>query len=493
MPRAAAARIDLDVPALDARACFRAMSSRDRRFEGRFVTAVRTTHVYCRPGCPAPLPKRQNVTFFQHAAAAEAAGYRPCRRCRPELSPELRLWPDTSRTVTRAIRLIAGGALDGGGTLDELVARLGVGARHLRRLFARHLGASPIALAQTRRVHFARRLLDETALPITDIALAAGFSSVRRFNDVFRRTFARAPSQVRTMRQLSEDGGVTLRLPFARPFDWDALLAFLSARAIPGVEAVADGAYRRSIDLDGTAAAIEVRHAAGEDWLRLRVLAASPIDLLRVVERVRRLFDLDCDPKRIASHLGRDKALGSLVRAHPGLRVPGAWDPFEMAVRAILGQQVSVRGASTLAGRIAVTFGAPSACGLSGVTHQFPAASRLAGADLRAVGMPATRAAAIQGLARAVAEHTLVLDGSQDLDTTVAALTALPGIGPWTAHYIAMRSLGEPDALPADDLGIRKALTRNGRRPSRAEILNAAEAWRPFRAYAVMHLWRSLK
>ena len=490
MPAAAASRLDVDSPALDARACFRAMSSRDRRFEGRFVTAVRTTHVYCRPGCPAPLPKRQNVTFFPHAAAAEAAGYRPCRRCRPELSPELRPWPDTSRTVTRAVRLIAGGALDGEGTLDDLVTRLGVGERHLRRLFARHLGASPIALAQTRRVHFARRLLDETSLSMTDIALAAGFSSVRRFNDLFRRTFGRAPSAVRTNRHAAETADVALRLPFAPPFDWDALIAFLATRAIPAVESIADGAYRRSIDVEGTAAGIEVRLVAGEDSLRLRVLATLPIDLLRVVER--RLFDLDCDPKRIASHLGRDKTVAGFVRAHPGLRVPGAWDPFEMAVRAILGQQVSVRGASTLAGRIARTFGVASACGLPGVTHHFPPASRLADADLRRIGMPAARAAAIQGLARAVADASIVLDGSRDLDTTVAALTTLPGIGPWTAHYIAMRALGEPDALPADDLGIKKALTRNGRRPTRAQILDAAEAWRPFRAYAVMHLWRSL-
>lgn len=469
------------------------MSSRDRRFEGRFVTAVRTTHVYCRPGCPAPLPKRQNVTFFPHAAAAEAAGYRPCRRCRPELSPELRPWPDTSRTVTRAVRLIAGGALDGDGTLDDLVMRLGVGERHLRRLFARHLGASPIALAQTRRVHFARRLLDETSLSMTDIALAAGFSSVRRFNDVFRQTFARSPSEVRTTSHPAETADVVLRLPFAPPYDWDALIVFLAARAIPGVESLADGVYRRSIEVDGTAAGIEVRLVAGEDCLRLRVVATLPIDLLRVVERVRRLFDLDCDPKRIASHLGRDRTLAGLVRTHPGLRVPGAWDPFEMAVRAILGQQVSVRGASTLAGRIAQTFGVASTCGLPGVTHHFPSASRLAGGDLRRIGMPSARASAIQGLARAVAGRSIVLDGSRDLETTVAALTTLPGIGPWTAHYIAMRALGEPDALPAEDLGIKKALARNGLRPTRTNILDAAEAWRPFRAYAVMHLWRSLQ
>jgi AraC family transcriptional regulator of adaptative response / DNA-3-methyladenine glycosylase II len=482
----------VDLTMLDTAACYRALASRDRRFEGRFVVAVRTTRVYCRPGCPAPLPKPDNVTFFAHAAAAEEAGFRPCRRCRPELLAGIRRWPDTSRTVTRAVRLIAEGALDGDGSLEDLGARLGVGERHLRRLFAKHLGASPIAVAQTRRVHFARRLLDETTLSVTDVALSAGFSSVRRFNDVFRRTFAVPPTKARIVRRKRESDQVVLRLPFLPPYDWASMLGFLQLRAIPGVETVEGDVYRRSIEFDAVNGGIEVRRASGENCLQLRLLAPFPIDLLRIAERVRRLFDLDCDPQRIARHFARDDRLGAIVKAYPGLRIPGAWNPFEMSVRAILGQQVSVRGASTLAGRLVEAYGSPAAVQLSGITRHFPPAERLIDADLQTIGLPHARARAIRTLARAVSEKSLRLDGSEDLEATVAALSALPGIGDWTAQYIAMRALGEPDALPAGDLGIRKALARNGREPGGAEILRRAEAWRPFRAYAVMHLWRSL-
>jgi AraC family transcriptional regulator of adaptative response / DNA-3-methyladenine glycosylase II len=261
----------MESPGLNSAACFRALSSRDRRFEGRFVAAVRSTRVYCRPGCPAPLPKERNVTFFVHAAAAEAAGFRPCRRCRPELSPTLRTWPDTSKTVTRALRLIAEGALDDASGLKNLGMRLGVGDRHLRRLFTKHLGISPIAVAQSRRVHLARRLLDETTLSITDIALSAGFSSIRRFNAAFRRTFSLSPSEIRSHRRKRDSGEVLLRLPFVPPYDWDSIIAFLAGRGIPGVEAIDSDAYRRSIQIDGADAGIEVRRVAGESYLHLRI------------------------------------------------------------------------------------------------------------------------------------------------------------------------------------------------------------------------------
>jgi AraC family transcriptional regulator of adaptative response / DNA-3-methyladenine glycosylase II len=477
---------------LDPVACFRAMASRDRRFEGRFVAAVRTTRVYCRPGCPAPLPKPQNVAFFAHAAAAEAAGFRPCRRCRPELSPTISVWPDTSRTVTRAIRLIANGALDGDASVSTLAASLGVGERHLRRLFSRHLGASPIALAQTCKIHLARRLLDETTLSITDIALSAGFSSVRRFNDVFRRTFAFPPSGARSKKTTGTPGEVCLRLPFIPPYDWASMLEFLRERRISGVEAIDGDAYRRSVEIDGAAAGIEVRRQDRESCLTVRILARFPLDLLRLVDRVRRLFDLDCDPRQIGQHLGRDLRLAASVRRHLGLRLPGAWDPFEMTVRAILGQQISVRAASTLAGRLAATFGTPVAIDLPGVTHQFPGAARLVDADLRGIGVTGARTLAIQALARAVAGRTLVLDGSRDVVETIAALRALPGVGDWTAQYVAMRALRELDALPAGDLGLTKALSRKGKRLTRGDVLRTSERWRPFRAYAVMHLWRTL-
>jgi AraC family transcriptional regulator of adaptative response / DNA-3-methyladenine glycosylase II len=469
------------------------MASRDRRFEGRFVSAVRTTGVYCRVGCPAPLPKPRNVLFFAHAAAAEEAGFRPCRRCRPELSPIVRTWPDTSKTVTRAVRLIAGGALDGHGTLDDLADRLGMGQRQLRRLFAQHLGASPGAVAQSRRVHVARRLLDETALGITEVALSAGFSSIRRFNAVFRRTFGMSPSEARSIGQHPESGDVCVRLPFVPPYDWESLVAFLAGRAIPGVEATGPDAYRRSMEVDGVGGGLEVRRVPGENCLQLRILAHLPIDLVRIVDRIRRLFDLDCDPQPIVQLLARDARLKASVKGHPGLRVPGAWDPFEMAVRAILGQQVSVRGASTLAGRLADAFGKPAAVRLDGITRTFPAPAALADADVGRIGMPEARAQTIRDLSKAILAGTIPLDGRLDLDGTIAALTRIRGIGPWTAHYIAMRAVGEPDALPAGDLGLKKALARNGHRPSEAEIRRTAEAWRPFRSYAVVHLWLLLK
>jgi AraC family transcriptional regulator of adaptative response / DNA-3-methyladenine glycosylase II len=394
--------------------------------------------------------------------------------------------------VTRAVRLIAAGALDGNGTLEDLGARLGVGERHLRRLFAKHLGASPTSVAQSRRVHFARRLLDETTLPVTDVALSAGFSSVRRFNDVFRRTFAVPPTKARAVRRTRESDEVVLRLPFVPPYDWASMLGFLRLRAIPGVETAEDDVYRRGIELDAMNGGIEVRRVPGENCLRLRILAPFPVDLLRIAERVRRLFDLDCDPRQIARHFARDDRLADLVRKHPGLRVPGAWNPFEMSVRAILGQQVSVRGASTLAGRLADAYGLPATVPLTGITRHFPTADRLITADLEKIGLPHARADAIRNLARACSKPSLLLDGSGKLEETLAALNALPGVGDWTAQYIAMRALGEPDAFPAGDLGIRKALARNGHAPGTAEIIRRADAWRPFRAYAVMHLWRSL-
>jgi AraC family transcriptional regulator of adaptative response / DNA-3-methyladenine glycosylase II len=362
----------------------------------------------------------------------------------------------------------------------------------LRRLFAKHLGAPPIALAQTHRIHFARRLLDETMLSITDVAFAAGFSSIRRFNDLFRRTFAASPSNIRaSSRSRSDAGELRLSLPLAPPYDWDSMLAFLRIRATPGVESVDADAYRRSIEVDGVQTGIEVRPGGRASCVELRILAPLPQDLLRVVGRVRRMFDLDGDPTRIARHLRRDRNLSDLVRKRRGLRLPGAWDPFELAVRAILGQQVSVRAATTLAGRIVDAHGAAVRLRLPGVTHCFPSPSRLHDVNLASIGLPAVRAEAIRNLAGAVVEGSLVLDGDRGLDETVKALRALPGIGDWTAQYIAMRAFGEPDAFPAGDLGVCKALSQSG--PLRpATIAAIAEAWRPYRAYAVMHLWRSL-
>jgi AraC family transcriptional regulator of adaptative response / DNA-3-methyladenine glycosylase II len=474
---------------LDEATCYRALASRDRRFEGRFVVAVRTTGVYCRPGCPAPLPRRRNVHFFACSAAAEDAGFRPCRRCRPDAALGTPAWAGTSATVARALRLIAEGQLDEIAG-DGLAERLGVGDRHLRRLFAERLGASPAAIARTRRVHFARQLIDSTVMPMTEVALAAGFASVRAFNEAVRRTFQRSPREMRRAALRETGAGLTLRLPYRAPLDWAALLAFLGARAIPGVERVEPGSYARTVRLGGRAGRLTAVPREAERVLEVRLEPAPGADLMPACERVSRLFDLGADPLAVASHLGRDPLLGPILRAHPGLRVPGAWDGFEVAVRAVLGQQVSVAAATTLAGRVAAAFGERVADGELGLL--FPTAEGLADADLSAIGMPASRARTLRELSRAVADGRIRFTTAAGLDDAMASLRAIPGIGPWTAAYIAMRALGEPDALPAGDLGLRRALARRGPLPSADQVEERAEAWRPWRAYATVALWAAL-
>lgn len=477
---------------LDVETCWAAVRSRDRRFEGRFVLAVRTTGIYCRPGCPARTPRRENVVFLPTAAAAETAGFRPCLRCRPDAAPDTPAWSGTSATVARALRLIGDGTVADGG-LDELAGRLGIGARHLRRLFHEHLGAPPRVIALTRRVHFARQLVEQTAWPMADVAAAAGFGSLRRFNDAMRATYGRAPGAFRRGGAAADRvvRPLVLRLPYRAPYDHAALLGFLAERAIPGVEQVEGGVYRRAAAWAGGTGIIEVAPAAEGDAL---VLSVEPPGgaLVAVVARVKRLFDLDSDPAPVAEHLGRDPLLGPLVRQRPGLRVPGAWDPFELAVRAFLGQQVSVRAARTLAGRLAARWGTPLPVARPGLTHVFPGAAALAAADLSGVGLTGARARALSAFAGAVASGAVALHGGPDLDETVRRLAELPGVGPWTAQYVAMRALGEPDAFPDGDLGLRKALSDGPDPASAAALRRRAEAWRPWRAYAALHLWTSL-
>ena len=479
---------------LDPETCFRAFASRDRRFEGRFVTAVVTTGIYCRPGCPAPLPRRRNIRFYACPAAAEEAGFRPCLRCRPDAAPGTPAWSGTSATVNRALRLIDEGALDGSG-IEPLATRLGVTGRHLRRLFSQHLGASPLAVARTRRVHFARRLIDGTRLPLGEVAVSAGFTNVRRFNHAIRETFRRAPRDLRRVATggaagpagAAGAGELRLTLRARAPFDGDAVLEFLAPRAIPGLEHVADGTYRRVVEVEGMRGTVAV--TPREDGVDVAVRLPEPRDLIRVASRVTRLFDLDADPAPILAHLSRDATLARALGPRRDLRVPGAWDPFELAVRGILGQQVSVRGAATLAGRLVLGFGEPLANPEPGLTHSFPTPARLARADLAKIGLPRARADALNALAAEVAEGRLQFDQLGDLDQAVPRLTALPGIGAWTAQYIAMRGLSEPDAFPAGDLGVVRALTRPGRKPAAGAIEARAEAWRPWRAYAVIALW----
>lgn len=476
---------------------YQALLARDRRFDGRFFTGVHTTGIYCRPICPARTPLLKNVEFYKTAAAAEEAGFRPCQRCRPESAPGTPAWSGSSATVARALRLLRAGEVDADAQgLGLLAARLGLGERRLRQLFAEHIGASPQAVLRTQRLDFARRLIDETSLPMAQVALSSGFGSIRRFNDAVKTRFGKPPLELRRRRRApdsdAQSGALTLRLPYRPPYAWEPLLAFLAARAIPGVEAVADGTYLRTVRFGEADGWLAVRPAPGasdaslELSLHLAPGAELGLHLLDTVERVRMQFDLEADPLRIAAQLGQDPRLAPLLARCPGLRVPGGFNGFELAVRAILGQQVSVKGATTLSGRLVQHFGRPlSQLGPrpAQLTHLFPTPDALAAAELTQIGIPKARAAALRGLAQAVASGALVLSSSAEVAPTVTQLLALPGVGPWTAQYIAMRVLRDPDAFPATDLVLRRLL--RGGEPD-------AEPWRPWRAYAALYLWNSV-
>jgi AraC family transcriptional regulator of adaptative response / DNA-3-methyladenine glycosylase II len=477
---------------LTADQCYRAAKARDARFDGRFFIGVKTTGVYCRPVCPARTPLRKNVDFYSCASAAEAAGFRPCLRCRPETSPGTPAWLGSSTTVSRALRLIHEGALDDG-TVETLGDRLGVGARHLNRLFDEHLGISPVAVAQTRRVHFARRLLDDSTMPITQIAFASGFASVRRFNTVFRETYGHAPSALRRKRNAAQrDDGFHLRLTYRPPYEWRAIVGFLAARAIPGVEYADEHRYRRTVVLNEEPAVIEVQDVEGLNAVDVSGPASMAEHGLVLAERIRRLFDLGADPAAIAAQLSGDALIGRSIIESPGLRVPGAWDSFEVGVRAILGQQVSVAAATTISGRLARKYGTAIESEDSfGLTHIFPTPDRLARARLGSIGLTKKRAAAVSAFAHAVCANPGLVHGNGGLQASIDALTAIPGVGPWTAHYIAMRALGEPDAFPSGDLVLQRTASQNGTALSERALEKRSEQWRPWRAYAAMHLWRT--
>ena len=477
---------------LDSEALNRARISRDPRFDGKFFIAVTSTGIYCRPICPSRYAKRAHVRFFGSPAAAEAAGFRPCLRCRPEAAPGTPAWLGTAAVVRRALRLIEAGALDED-SVEALAGRLGIGPRHLLRLFVRHVGASPLAVAQTRRLHFAVCLLEETALPITEIALAAGFGSSRRFNDAFRHTYHRAP---RELRRAGPQGAaarateeVVLQLAYRPPYDWEHVHAFLAARAVAGIERVDTGGYARTVACAGGHARIRVSALRGENALELRVAGAPPAALLQLASAARRAFDLAADPQRIDLALASDPLIGPLVRARPGLRIPGSWDAFECAVRAVLGQQVSVAASRTLAERLVARVGRAIREGTDGLTHLFPDAATLATATLEPLGIMRTRAATLRALSRAVLERRIDFNAAPD--EVVAALAAVPGIGPWTAQYVALRALGEPDAMPSGDLVLRRMAASSARLPGLRELEARARAWQPWRGYAVMHLWRA--
>lgn len=434
------------------------------------------------------------MSFYPTAAAAQAAGFRPCLRCRPETAPDVAAWRGTSSTVSRALSLIESGALDERG-VDRLAWQLGIGERHLRRLFREHVGASPNAVAMTRRVLLAMQLIRDTQLSMAEVALAAGFRSVRRFNEVFQQLFRRPPGTLRRDRSVQVLCGaeaLVIHLPYCPPYDWCSLISFLKARAIPGIENVSDHRYVRSVEFEGLHGIVAVERAT-HDAVRATVRFPRLSQLPAILDRVRRVFDLRADPHAIDTHLADDPALAPLVTKRPGLRVPGAWDGFELAVRAVLGQQVTVRAAVGLAGRLVHHYGEPlrdSSAEHAGLTHVFPRADRVASVDLAPLGMPRARAKALSSLASAIIRDPLILNTGRSLADCVKHLSALPGVGEWTAQYIAMRELREPDAFPAADLALRRAIAGiDGRSFTARELVNRAERWRPWRAYAAQHLW----
>lgn len=476
------ANLHLDVRALD-----RARISRDARFDGKFFIGVTSTGVYCRPICPSRTSKPANVRYYATAAAAAEAGFRPCLRCRPEAAPGTPAWIGTCAVVNRALRMINEGALDEL-SVESLAVRLGVSSRHLHRLFVKHVGASPITVAQTRRLHFAKRLLDETHLPITQIALASGFGSVRRFNDAIRGTYGRAPRDLRarTAAKTMGSGEVVLRLAYRPPYDWRHMLRSLETTAISGVESIEDDSYARTILTPSGRAIVSVRDKADEHALELRVRGAAASALVQIATAARRVFDLAADSAVIDAALGSDPFLGPLVRRRPGLRIPGAWDPFECAVRSLIAENESPEKAKRLLDELVARTGEAIDSGCAGLTRTFPSPAVLASADLDDVGVPGSRLHALRALAHALARG----DRAQpDSDTVMQALTSIPEVSEWVLQVFALRSLAEPDAFPAEDRLLRSVATRTAPMLSATSLLRRAEAWRPWRSYAAMHLW----
>ena len=479
----------------DFESCYRAASSRDVRFDGWFIVAVTSTGIYCRPSCPAITPKRRNVRFYPTAAGAQSAGFRACMRCRPDAVPGSPEWDLRADVAGRAMRLINDGLVDREG-VSGLARRLGYTERHLGRMMVEEFGAGVLALSRARRAHTARLLIETTAIPAGEVAFAAGFSSVRQFNDTFREVFATTPTGLRHKNRrdgASVPGEITLRLPFRRPFDGEGLLRFLGDRAVPGVEEFAGGAYRRALRLPHGAGVVAL--AEEDDYVRCALRLEDMRDLGPAVERCRRLLDLDADPVAVRESLDADPLLESIVEENPGRRVPGSVDGTELALRAVLGQQVSVTGARTLAGRLVRLCGQPLPASLAdpdGLTHLFPSPSTVAEANLEGLGMPESRREALRRLARTLATGEISVDPGADRAETGKQLLSIKGIGPWTASYIAMRALGDPDAFLPTDLGVRRAVERLGGNGDAASITGLAERWKPWRAYATQYLWASL-
>jgi len=477
---------------------WQAIYSRDARFDGRFFVGAATTRVYCRNVCPVPFARPRNIVLFACAAAAEVAGYRPCKRCQPQAAPGTPAWLGTSAVVNRAFRLILEGALNDG-NVEDLAERMGLGSRQLRRLFVQHLGASPLKIATTHRVHLARRLIDESKLPMTEIAFCSGFRSVREFNHAMRLSTGQSPTAMRrvagtvrpparTAGSAARLGGLELRLPYREPFDWARLIGFLRERAIRGVEVVKAGSYQRTIVIGGAPGILTVRPDKAGSRLVVQLEAGSYEGLAQTVERIRRIFDLGADPIRIANHLSRDPGLRAVVKRHPGLRVPGVWDGFEAAVAAVLGQRLTVAGRRGAVERLVQMFGTPMETPVRGLRYLFPQPEALVHGDLSRVGIVGASADALRRLAVCAMKRQLSFATSRSLEEAVSQVDAVSGIDESTAQYIAMRAFGEPDAFPAGEIRLRRRVAGAGRAAPAAEAIRTAEAWRPWRAYAAMHL-----
>lgn len=480
----------------DPAALYSALASRDSRFDGVFYVGVTSTGIYCRPVCTAKTPKAANCRFFDSREAAEKARFRPCLRCRPELAPGTAPVDDAHRIASLVAQRIDEGMLDDGTGLERIAAQFGWSSRQIRRIVHNELGVSPIELALTRRLLLAKQLLTETTLPITDVAFASGFSSLRRFNDAFSGRYGMPPTRFRKAAEngrsspASEDT-FTLQLSYRPPFDWDGLLRFLAARALVGVEAVTDGEYLRTVALGNHRGWIRVRHRPERRTLLVELTHSLTPVLPALLGRLRNLFDLSARPDIIAAHLSQDALLSGSVAHNPGMRVPGAFDGFELAVRAILGQQVSVKAATTMAGRFVTAFGDPIRTPHDGLDHLSPTAERIAATpveELASIGIIQSRARSVVALAHEVVSDRLRLEAGADPERTIAQLVALPGIGAWTAHYIAMRALRWPDAFPKEDIALRKSL--GGVTSAEAERLS--QSWKPWRSYAMLHLWNAL-
>ena len=482
---------------LDPDICYRVLQTRDPRLDGRLFVGVTSTGIYCRPICPARTPKREHCRFFPTAAAAQDAGFRACLRCRPEISPELACSRGTSNSVSRALALIADGFLDQeNGTVEALATRVGMGERQLRRLFEQHLGASPVAVAQTRRVLFAKQLIHDTRLSMAEVAMASGFGSLRRFNDTFRTLYHRPPRELRRRAACSvldspSLAPVKLYMAYRPPYDWDAMLSYLNARAIDGMEYVEHGIYQRTVSHEGGDGMVTVAHAPDRHALVVTIRFPGVRALHTIVARVRHLFDVGADVSTITAHLAEDQTLAPLIASRPGLRTPGCWDGFELAVRAVLGQQISVEAARQLASRLVLLCGEQIRQAANPrLVRTFPPPQCVATVDMSRIGMPKSRRATLQALAQAAVSNPRLFEPQGSLEDSIARLRAIRGIGPWTAQYIALRALRDPDAFPVTDLGIlRGAASLVGVVPSTPQLIQRAEAWRPWRAYAAQYLW----